>query len=329
MAVTQISDVIVPDVFNPYVIERTAELTALYMGGIVQNNPELNRLATAGGSLINMPFWDDLTGDDEVLSDSGSLTPAKITSGQDIAALLMRGKAWQVNDLARALSGDDPMGAIGNLVAEYWARRNQAVLLSSMTGVIADNVANDSGDMVQNIANEDAASAILTQRVSLDAIIDAGGTLGDAESKLTGIAVHSDVYRALRKQKALDEIQATDGSLVVRTVDGLAVVVDDGLPKVAGSTSGFKYTSYLFGAGAFGYGMGGAPVPTETDRDSLAGNDILVNRQHFLLHPRGVKFASGSVAGSSPTNAELANAANWDRVYDRKNVRMAVLISNI
>ena len=113
MAKTQIADVIVPSVFNPYVVQRTTELTELYMGGIVRGNPELDRLATAGGKLINMPYWDDLTGADEVLSDSGALTPAKITAGQDVAALLMRGKAWSVNDLARALSGDDPTALVG------------------------------------------------------------------------------------------------------------------------------------------------------------------------------------------------------------------------
>lgn len=47
---TKISDVIVPEVFNPYVIQRTMELSALYQCGIIANNPELDRLATAGGS---------------------------------------------------------------------------------------------------------------------------------------------------------------------------------------------------------------------------------------------------------------------------------------
>ncbi|MFQ7236777.1 MAG: hypothetical protein ACLRPU_18040 [Enterococcus hulanensis] len=67
---TKIADVIVPDVFNQYVIERTAELSAFYQSGIISHNPELDKLATAGGKLINMPFWEDLDGEDEVLSDT-------------------------------------------------------------------------------------------------------------------------------------------------------------------------------------------------------------------------------------------------------------------
>lgn len=326
---TQIADVIVPDVFNPYVVERTAELTAIYLGGIVSTSDEINRNASAGGKTVNMPFWNDLTGADEVLSDSGSLTPAKIDAGTDVAALLMRGKAWTVNDLADALSGDDPMGAIGDLVAAYWARRMQDILMNSMTGVFADNVANNGGDMVSDIAAVSIALSTDATSVNLNTIIDAGGTMGDAETRLTGIGVHSDVYRSLRKQKALDEVQTTDGVLDVRTVDGLRVIVDDACPKVAGGTDGFVYTSYLFGNGAFGYGNGSPPVPSESDRDSLAGNDILINRIHTVLHPRGIKHAAGTVAGASPSNAELALAANHTRVYDRKNVRIASLVANI
>ena len=131
---TKIEDVIVPEVFNKYVIERTAELSALYQSGIVSHNPELDALASAGGKLINMPFWADLTGEDEVLSDTNPLETDKITANQDQAVLLMRGKAWKANDLAKALSGDDPMRAIGDLVAAYWARRQQVTLLSILKG---------------------------------------------------------------------------------------------------------------------------------------------------------------------------------------------------
>jgi len=80
---TVINDVIVPEVFNPYVIERTAELSAFYQSGIIARTPELDRLASSGGKLLNMPFWEDLDGDDEVLSDTTALTVDKITAKQD------------------------------------------------------------------------------------------------------------------------------------------------------------------------------------------------------------------------------------------------------
>ena len=109
---------------------------------------------------------------------------------------------------------------------------------------------------------------------------------------------------------------ATDNTKIP-TYMGKRVIVDNGMPL-----DGDVLTSYIVGEGAIGLGNGAAPVPTETDRDALAGDDILINRQHFLLHPRGVKFTNKSVAGSSPTNAELATASNWERVYEPKNIRI-------
>lgn len=53
---TRIADVIVPEVFNKYVTERTAESSALLQSGIISNDKDLDELAKAGGNMINMPF---------------------------------------------------------------------------------------------------------------------------------------------------------------------------------------------------------------------------------------------------------------------------------
>ena len=100
MATTQIKDVIVPEIFNPYVMNRSMELSALYQSGIIQNDPMFDKLASSAGRTINMPYWNDLTGEDEVLSDNEALTPGTIKAGQDVAVIMRRGKAWSTNDLA-------------------------------------------------------------------------------------------------------------------------------------------------------------------------------------------------------------------------------------
>ena len=304
MPKTTVADVIVPEVFNPYVVEKTTELSALYQSGIVASSDELNSLALSGGRLINMPFWNDLDGDDEVLSDINALDVERITSGQDIAVLLMRGKAWSVNDLAKALSGDDPMQVIGQLVAGYWARRMQAAILSILEGVFA------APSMAPNVYNTDV-------RIDSDNMILASQCLGDAKSKLTGYLMHSAVEADLARQDLIDFAKDSTGSIEIPTYFGKPVIVDDGCPVANG-----VYTTYIFGQGAIGYGEGAAPVPTETTRDALSGDDILINRRHFILHPRGVRWLDQAVADRSPTNAELANPVNWLRVYDAKNVRM-------
>jgi len=329
----KIADVIVPDVFNPYVVERSVELTNFYLGGIVSNDASLNALANSGGDIVNMPFWSDLTGDDEVLSDSGALTPGKINAKQDKAALLMRGRAWGVNDLAKALSGDDPLMRIGDMVAEYWARRKQQIALSELTGVMADNSANFNKDMQVQAAGATNADVSAATKFNADIFIDAQATFGDASQGLAGIAMHSIVYHNLKKLDSTSFEKQSMGDLEIETYRGLSLIVNDSLPYTpavgtAATDAAPQFTTYLFGQGALGYGQGNAPVPTETDRDSLAGEDYLITRDHFILHPRGVRFNGVNVAGASPTNAELADAANWTRVYDRKHVRIAAVTTN-
>ena len=69
---------------------------------------------------------------------------------------------------------------------------------------------------------------------------------------------------------------------------------------------------------------------TEVGRDALKGIgiDYLVSRRAFLLHPRGVRFKAASVAGITPSNSELAAKANWERVYEPKDIRIVKMVKN-
>jgi hypothetical protein len=307
---TRISDVIVPEVFNPYIVQRTAELSALVQSGIIVPDTQLDALAASGGTIINMPFWNDLTGNSQVLSDTTPLTVDKITANKDMSRLHTRGNAWGSNDLAKALSGDDPMRAIGDLIAAYWARDRQKMLFATLKGIFAS--ASMDGNK-SDISAETGTAAV----ISASTTIDAQQKLGDAADRLTAFSMHSAVYAKLQKDQLIEyQIDPVSG-VRFATYLGKRIVIDDGHEVAAG-----VYTTYLYGQGAIGEGNGAAPVPTEVDRDSLQGDDILINRQHFILHPRGVKWNEAAVVGVSPTNAELETATNWTRVYENKNIRI-------
>jgi len=309
MAATKISNIIVPSVFNPYVIQETVRLDAFVQAGIVVNDPSLDALALSGGVLLNMPYWNDLDGDSEELSDSASLTVNAITAGQDQARLHMRGKAWGVNDLAKALSGDDPMSVIGSKVAKYWIGERSKAVFKSLKGIETTLT----GSNVYDISAGAGAAAV----ISVGSALDAKQLLGDNAKKLTGIAMHSATFTKLQKNNEIDMVPDSETKVEIPFYLGYRVIVDDLCPVTSG-----VYTTYLFGQGAFGLGNGAAPVPTEDDRDSLAGEDILINRQHFILHPRGVKWTEASVVGKTPTFAEIATGSNWSKVYDTKNIRI-------
>ncbi len=310
MAKTQIQDVIVPALFAPYVINRTAELSALWASGIVAPvDAQLGIDITSGGNQITLPFWNDLTGEEEILSDADPLSTDKITSAKDIAVLHFRGKAWSANDLSAQLSGSDPMAAIGNLVAAYWARRFQACLIATLKGAFG------AASMSANVHDISAGTGD-SAAISGVTFLDAAQKLGDAKGILAAVAMHSATETALAKKDLIETIPASEGKPEIKTFQGKRVIVDDGMPN-----SGGVFTSYLFATGAVGYKAGQPKVAVETDRDSLAGDDILINRQAFILHPRGVMW-KGSAAGVSPKNSELEAAASWERVFEPKQIRI-------
>jgi len=333
-AVTQLSDVIVPDVFEQYIRVRTTELSAVFQSGIVRPDAQFAKLIQGGGKTFTLPFWNDLASDEPNISSddpTSSSESKKITASSDVGVGHHRNQSWSAADLVSALAGDDPMKVIGDRVAGYWARAYQEHLIASVKGVIADNVANDSGDMVYSIATDDAAAVTDAERISATAVIETQQTMGDAGAALAGICLHSVPYSKLRKLNLIDFIPDARGEVNIPTYLGMRVIVDDGLPAVAG-TNRITYWTVLFGAGAFGWGEGRSRVPVEVDRDPDAGDgegvEFLFTRKQYLLHPRGIKFTNTTVAGQSPTNTESEDADNWDRVYDRKLVRIAVLKTN-
>lgn len=327
MAKIKLADIIEPSVFTEYTTRRSTELSRLFGSGLVSTDEELNARAAEGGRTINMPYWNDLDGESEELSDSTALTPAKMDTGQDVAVKHYRGKSWAANRLAKHVSGSpDPMRVIGDRVAEWWARDMQRVtLLPSLKGIFATTLADTH---VLDIAIADGANAADANLIGSDAIIDAGGLLGDHWDRITAMAMHSVPFRRLQKLNLIETVHLEDQRITINLFLGKEVIVDDMMPVVAGGTSGYLYTTYLFGVGAVGFGEADiGDEGTETDRDSLANDDVLISRRHFIMHPRGVAF-TGSYTGDTPSKTDLETGANWTRRYDVKDIRVVKLVTN-
>ncbi len=313
---TRIADVIQPEVFTPYVIQRTMELSALINSGIVEHNAEFDALASGPNTTVNMPYWNDLTGDSEVMKNNGALTPGKIGSNKDVAVKHGRARAWGANGLSALLSGDDPMRAIADLVAAYWARDMQKILLATLDGVFASA---SMADKVLDISGKTDNAALLTP----ESFVDANQLMGDAKDLLTGVMMHSAVEAYLAKMQLIEYEETKDKNIRIPYFMNKRVIVDDGMPYNTATKTGIMY---LFGNGAIALGNGSHPriIETETDRDTLAssGEDFLINRKIFILHPRGIKWTDTSKADVFPTNTEIGTGTNWVRVYEPKAIRV-------
>jgi len=336
MATTRLSDIIDVKVFRDLPQVDGPEKTAFFDAGIVTRNGLLDDIASGPGKIVELPSWNDLDGSVEVNystdNPASSATPQKINQGSQIARKAFVNQGWQAADLASELAmGGTAMEAIRARTDRYFARQWQRRLVAACNGLLADNVAANSGDMVVNVAAEATGSQTADTRFNRDAFTEAAFTMGDAKSGLTAIAVHSAVHKQMVKNDDIVYIPDSQGQLTIPTYMGLRVIVDDGMTVTAGTTSGFKYTSVLFGAGAFGYGVGSPEVPVEVDRGAAAGDgggiETLWVRNTWLLHPFGFQ-QTGTPAGVSFTNTELQAATSWSRVLDRKLIPMAFLVTN-
>lgn len=314
----RLADIIVPEVFYPYSVEQTAEKSRLIGSPLVVQTDELNQLAGGGGNAVNMPFFTDLTGDD-LGWDEAAETPGRIGTGQDVAWIHLRKKAFESSQLAAYKSGEDPMEAIAGLVGQYWARRQQAALISSLQGVFA--AATMAGSL-----NDQTGNAI-DRTVAINTL----GLMGDEIDSLGYIFMHSKIFWQLQAQEQIQfivpsEIDTTLGGEdgMLPTYIGKRVIVDDGMPQITAN----NYLTVFAGAGAIGYGEGEMDPDDAimTDKDILSGLDYLATRRIFIMHPLGVAW-TGTPAGATATNIELATGANWTRRYEQKNVRLAATIT--
>lgn len=326
MAGTTLQDVIVPELFNPYVINRTMEISALVQCGIIANNTEFDALASQAAPTVNMPFFEDLTGESEQVIEGADLEDNKITSNKDVAAIIRRAKMWSATDLSAALAGSDPMAAIGSLVAGFWARDMQKELIALLEGVFGTISAGNENKppaetrLASNLLDISGKSGAAANW-SGSAFIDAEQMLGDAKAQLTGICMHSATEAYLKKQNLIETVQPSN-DVAFGTYQGKRVIIDDGCPA-----SGGVYTTYLFGNGAIALENGNPVgfVATETDRAKRKGSgiDYLINRKTMILHPRGIAWQNAEVAKTEgPSRLEVANPKNWKPVYEHKQIRI-------
>lgn len=317
MATTKLENMIIPSNFTNYTSEKATEKNIFFRSGIVQANSQLAELLVNGGTTLVMPFVKPLSGDSEIPSQDGDLIINNIQTSQDTARRQFRVKAFGENELASILSGDNVMDRISNGISDYWATEYTKILLATCKGVFAkltDRV-NDISGKTDNAALFNTSDAIDTKFI-----------LGDSANNIGAVAVNSAVYAYMLKQDQIATIPNSmgTGSITVYKPLMAEVIIDDAIPydNVTKSAS-----MYLFGKGAFGFVENNSNIKgTEIGRNALKGmgDNFLITRKQFVLHPLGVQWSEPTTAiPVSPTNADLATAARWSAVKEKKNIYLA------
>lgn len=293
MALTRISDVIVPEVFGPYMLTETKEKADIFQSGLVVDNGEMAAKLAGGGTTFQSPAWNDLSDDrgSDIASDDPAevSVPDKLTGFKMQARRQFRTKSWSAADLAGELAGDDPMSRILSRVSAWWARDLNRITVATLNGVVNANVAKNGGDMVYVAGVGVGGSTTPTADLDATVILDAKQTMGDESDALQILMVHSQVYTNLQKHNLIDFIPASDSKIMIPYYLGYRLMQSDRCPVTSLGGSDYAFTSYLSAPGVLAFGESAPDVPVEVDRYPDQGNgagvEALFTRRQFALQP--------------------------------------------
>lgn len=286
-----------PELFNEYIMAEIRERSAFLNSGALAAT---DALVPTEGFQINLPGFNGLSGEADVLDDSNPLVADKINSHNQVAPILERGKAWAAHDLITLRTGMDPLQAAAGQIGSFWARNYDAIGLD-VAMAAADGI-DSSGDVVNDISAETGAAS----NISAEAVIDTQNLAGEYAGEYDVIVMHPDVRAQLRKDDLTDFLPDSE-NVLQEMYQGMRIVVSSRLsPDVD------TYSTLIVSVPALGLAENmDADLMFEFDRDAKAGRTDLVVRRRFVIHPFGTAY-TGTLGGVSPANADLADSTNWE-----------------
>ena len=331
-----------PELFNyNWANAKDPTLTAMFESGAVAANSELAALIANGSDFYTLPFYKVIGGTPENYDGKTDITISDPSASAQSGIVYGRAHGWKEQDfIVDYNSGADPMQQVVSQVAKYWQKQRQGIMLKILNAVFSVSASGDFEGWANHITDISSTSTTVGEANKMGAT-----TIGDAIQKAVGdnqdafqlVFMHSKVATNLAGLKLLDYLKYTDANGIERplrigTVNGMTVVVDDGCPSTAASSSAVAtYTTYVLGLGALQYAQAPVKNASEIHRESLAGGgyDALITRVRETIHPNGFSFTKPSSGyTASPTDAQISSAANWSIVADPKTIALAKIVTN-
>lgn len=270
-----------------------------------------------------LPYFGLLTKGTQNYDGATDITAQGSTTFERGVVVIGRADAWTELDFSTDITaGVDFMDNVAQQVAEYWTEVDQDTILAILSGIFS-MTGTGNAKFVDNHTYD--ISAAETDNVVGPTTLNSAlqKAAGDNKAVFTLALMHSAVATNLENLKLLKYYTQTDAQGIERQLtlaswNGRAVLIDDSMPVEELEDGTVKYTTYVLGNGAFDYENIGAKVPEEMYRDPAknGGQDTLYSRRRKVFAPKGISYEKTSQATLSPTDAELANGANWVLVHD-------------
>ena len=316
--------------FNPeafkYMVGRVPnlKLNELRKSRALAGNPDIREVFNSqnGTAYARIAMRGLLDGDAVNYDGNTDIDATSTKTFEQGVVVVGRAKAWTEKDFSFDITGGvDFMQNIAEQVAGYWEGIDQGTILKILTGIFAMTGTKN----LEFVNNHTTIINTAMTATTLNSAIQKA--CGDNKKKFSLVFMHSAVATNLENLKLLTFLTQTDKDGLTREIglatwNGRLVIVDDDMPTndVAASGSGSsavaahtEYTTYVLGDGAISFENIGAKVPYEMARDpkTKGGIDTLYTRQRKVFSPFGISYEKTSQVSLSPTDAELANGANW------------------
>lgn len=311
--------------FNPQAFKYKADriprtrMNEMRKSRVLTGNPDIRAVFTTqdGTAYARLAMRGLLDGDAVNYDGQTDITATSTKTFEQGVVVVGRAKAWVEKDFSYDITGgQDFMDNVAKQVADYWQDIDQDTLLAILRGVFAMTSTKGAEFVKKHTYEVDGPMEATTLNSAI------AQACGDHKKKFSMIFMHSVVSTNLENLNLLTALKYTDKEGVTRdltlyTWNGKLVIVDDGMPTEQAEDGSTVYTSYVLGEGTINYEDIGAKVPYEMARDpkTNGGQDTLYTRQRKVFSPKGISYEKKVQASLSPTDAELANGANWDLVH--------------
>ena len=333
MATTRLTDIVPVKVFSSVVEGKLIQDSKFRAAGIVGTDSRVTAKAQTAGLEVTLREWKRVNGGEAAnQSDNPAdkFSPAAVAMNSFLARVISRTLGFSAMDIQDYASDADAVEYATSEIARLKLMDEQSTMLATLTGVLADNAANDAGDMIKNVSITTGAITV-AQKMSKELLISGRAVMGDRGEDLKSIIIHSDIANALRILEPNAFVPHSKTDIGLSTYYGWNVVETDAVGKT-GAGAYPIYTSYMCGDNLFAY----AAVPVENAlvqvRDEFAGGgsgeETVISRVRYLLPMVGFDNIAAPANGVSQTGAELSAAVTWDRKIAQKAIPLVAIRTN-
>lgn len=323
-----------PEVFGDYMQEQSLIRNAFIYSGAIVFDPVLEEMLGTSSNVGTIPMFSSIDGEGDALNDDGETdnVPTALKGKKQTFMAVARMKSWFENTYVRYLTGRSPLQNLANrLVVPYWTNQWEKVVLSIVKGVMGlEAMATHKTDLSVKSGTIEEGN-----KIGLTSGLDLGQkALGDNRHLFSLFICHSQVATNLRKLQLIENVKyysdILDEEIELPTYNGMIVFETD-TGTVDTTVENFPaYHSYMLGRNVISYAPKKVhrPYGAFYDDETNGGVEKIFTKQARVYHPNGFSILVNNIAKESPTNAELANAANWKLEIDAKHIAIAELITN-